>query len=161
MKIGIVGSRKYQDKLSVINLVHLISLDNQIITSGCRGVCKWVKEEAEYRGVKVIVFEPDLSNIRANFEIPKRYYARNKQMIKTCDIVHAFISEEDGYAGGTKFEIEYAIKQGIPVKVHWEKGISKWIYQQILPSEDIKESFLLSWQDFFTKTDLGYGGAKS
>ena len=108
--------------------------------------------------MEVIVFEPDLSNIRANFEIPKRYYARNKQMIRTCDIVHAFISREDGYTGGTRFEIEYAIKMGIPVRIHWEQGFSKWIYQQILPFTDGKDSFLLSWQSFFIKTDLGYGG---
>lgn len=161
MKIGIVGARKYKDKLAVINLVNSISVDNQIITSGCRGVCIWVKEAAEKRGIKVIVFEPDLSNIRANFEIPKRYYARNKQMIKMCEVLHAFISAEDGYTGGTKIEIEYAIKRGIPIRIHWENGVSKWIYKQILPFKGECESFLLSWQDFFIKTDLGYRGVIS
>ena len=59
MKIGIVGARKYQDKQSVIDLVNSIPPDNQIITSGCKGVCTWVKEAAEIRGMEVILFEPD------------------------------------------------------------------------------------------------------
>jgi len=50
MKIGIVGARKYQDKQSVVDLVNSILIDNQIITSSCKGVCTWVKEAAEMRG---------------------------------------------------------------------------------------------------------------
>ena len=154
MKIGIVGARKYQDKESVIDLVDSIPSDNQIVTSGCKGVCTWVKEAAEKKGMEVILFEPDLSNIRAWFDVPKRYYQRNKEMIEACDILHAFISAEDGYTGGTRFEIEYAIKLNIPVRIHRENGISWWIYQQILPFPEQKQAFFLSWQEFFSKIDL-------
>ncbi len=132
MNIGIVGARKYQDRKSIIDLVNSLPIGS-IITSGCRGVCTWVKEEAEMRGMEVILFKPDLSNIRAHFEVPKRYYNRNKQMVEACDILHAFISTEDGYTGGTRFEIEYAVSLNIPVYVHWEKGVSQVIYQYFLP----------------------------
>jgi hypothetical protein len=64
MKIGIVGARKYRDRQSVVDLVNSLPADNQIITSGCKGVCTWVKEAAEMRGMKVVLFSPDLSNIR-------------------------------------------------------------------------------------------------
>ena len=154
MKIGIVGARKYQDKQSVIDLVNSIPLDNQIITSGCKGVCTWVKEVGELRGMKVILFEPDLSEIRAWFEVPKRYYQRNKEMIESCDVLHAFLSKEEGYAGGTRFEIEYAIKLGIPVQIHWGNGLSQWIFQYFLPFMERKQDFFLSWENFFCKTDL-------
>lgn len=158
MKIGIVGARKYQDKQSVVHLVNSIPADNQIITSGCKGVCSWVKETAGMRGMEVILFEPDLSNIRAWFDVPKRYYQRNKEMIEACDILHAFISAEDGYIGGTKFEIEYTIKLNIPARLHWENGISTWIYQQFLPFSGQKQGFLLSWEGFFSKTGLEIRG---
>ena len=78
MNIGIVGARKYRDRKSVIDLVNSLPADSVIVTSGCAGVCTWVKEAAEKRGMVVILFAPDLSNIRAWFEVPKRYYQRNK-----------------------------------------------------------------------------------
>jgi hypothetical protein len=109
MKIGIVGARKYQDRQSVLDLVMALPADATIITSSCKGVCTWVKEVAEERGMKVIVFSPDLSNIRAWFDIPKRYYQRNKEMVESCDLLHAFVSAEDGFIGGTRFEVEYAV----------------------------------------------------
>jgi hypothetical protein len=40
--------------------------------------------------MKVMVFAPDLENIRAWFDIPKRYYQRNKEMVEECDLLHAF-----------------------------------------------------------------------
>ena len=159
MKIGVVGARKYRDKESVIDLVNSIPADNQLITSGCKGVCTWVQEAAEERGMEVILFEPDLSGIRAHFEVPKRYYQRNKELVEACDILHAFISAKDGYTGGTKFEIEYAMKLGIPVQVHWENGISQWIYQCFLPFFEQKQPFLLAWEEFFNKINFETRGA--
>ena len=68
--------------------------------------------------MKVRVFAPDLENIRAWFDIPKRYYQRNKEMVEACDLLHAFFSAEDGFIGGTRFEVEYAVSLGIPTQVH-------------------------------------------
>jgi len=129
MNIGIVGARKYRDKQSIVDLVNSLLVDNLIITSGCKGVCTWVKVTAEARGMNVKVYAPDLTNIRAWFEVPKRYYQRNRELVEACDLLHAFISEEDGFIGGTRFEIEYAVSLGIPVQVHWENGPNQWRYQ--------------------------------
>jgi hypothetical protein len=96
MKIGIAGARKFQDRQSVIDLVISLPADATIITSSCKGVCTWVKEAAEERGMTVTVFAPDLENIRAWFDVPKRYYERNKEMVEACDLLYAFISAEDG-----------------------------------------------------------------
>ena len=158
MKIGIVGARKYQDRQSVMDLVNSIPPDNQIITSGCKGVCTWVKEIAEEREMKVILFAPDLENIRAWFDVPKRYYERNKEMVEACDLLHAFISAEDGFIGGTRFEVNYAAGLGIPVQLHWENGISEWIFQYSFPFLGEKQAFFLAWEEFFCKTNLEIGG---
>jgi len=160
MNIGIVGARKYQDRQSVIDLVMSLPPDATVITSSCKGVCTWVKEAAEKRGMTVIVFSPDLENIRAWFDVPKRYYERNKQMVEACDLVHAFISAEDGFIGGTRFEVEYAVSRGTPVLLHWENRLSEWIFQYSFPFWEGKQAFFLAWQDFFCKTNLEATGAR-
>jgi len=148
MKTGIVGARKYQDKQSVVDLVESLPAGTTIITSSCKGVCTWAKETAEERGMEVIIFAPDLENIRAWFDIPKRYYQRNKEMVEACDLLHAFISAEDGFVGGTRFEVEYAVSLGIPVQIHWENGLSDWIWQYSFPFLEGKQAFFLAWEGF-------------
>lgn len=154
MNIGIVGARKYRDKKSVVDLVNSLPADSVLVTSGCAGVCTWVKDEAEKRNMKVIVFSPDLSNIRAWFEVPKRYYQRNKELVEACDFLHAFISREDGFVGGTRFEVEYTLKLKKPVQLHWESGKSETFYQYPLPFMEPQHTFFLAWQEFFCKTNL-------
>jgi hypothetical protein len=161
MNIGIVGARKYQNRQSVLDLVMALPAEATIITRSCKGVCTWVKEVAEEREMKVIVFAPDLENIRAWFDVPKRYYQRNKEMVEACHLVHAFISAEDGFVGGTRFEVEYAESLGVPVQIHRENGNSEWIFQYSFPFWEGKQAFLLAWQDFFCKTNLEVKGSRS
>ena len=158
MNIGIVGARKYQDMQSVIDLVMSLPAETTIITSSCKGVCTWVKEAAEGREMKVIVFAPDLENIRAWFDVPKRYYQRNKEMVEVCDLLHALISKEDGFTGGTRFEVKYAVSLGIPTQIHRENGLSQWIFQYSFPFWEGKQVFLLSWEEFFRKIRFELGG---
>ena len=158
MNIGIVGARKYRGKQSVLDLVMSLPAEATVITSSCRGVCTWTKEAAEERGMKVIVFTPDLSNIRAWFDIPKRYYQRNKEMVEACDLVHAFISAEDGFVGGTRFEVDYAVSIGIPVQVHRENGLSQWLFQYSFPFLEEKKDFFLAWEGFFHRIRFQLGG---
>ena len=160
MNIGIVGARKYQDRRYVLDLVMSLPADATIITSSCRGVCTWAKEAAEERGMQVIVFAPDLSNIRAWFDIPKRYYQRNKEMVEACDLLHAFISAEDGFIGGTRFEVDYAVSRGIPVLLHFENGPTKWIFQYSFPFLGEKADFFLAWEGFFHRISFQLGGSR-
>ena len=81
--------------------------DTTTITNTCKGDCTWVKKaEEEERAINVIVFAPDLDNIRAWFDVPKTDCQRNKEMVEACDLLHAFISQEDGFIGGTRSEAE-------------------------------------------------------
>jgi len=150
--VGIVGARKYRDRRSVIDLVEYLPLDSVIVTSKCTGVCTWTIQAAEKRGMAVEVFAPDLTNIRSNFEVAERYYQRNRELIERCDLVHAFLSQEDGCAGGTGFEVEYAMRIGRAVELHWENGLNEMLYQYVLPFETGAMAFHLAWQEFFTVT---------
>jgi len=154
MKIEIPGARKYKDKQSVADLVNAMPIDNQIITSRCKGVCTWVKETAEMRRMEVILFDPDLSEIRAWFEVPKRYYQRNKETVEACDLLHAFISAEDGYTAGTRFEVEYAVTLNIPVQIHWENGICQWVFQYSFPFGGGNRHFSWRGRNSFVKPNL-------
>lgn len=154
MNMGIVGARKYRDQQSVIDLIDTLPAEAVIITSSCKGVCTWSREAAEARGMSVKVYSPDLDNIRAWFEVPKRYYARNKELVEACYLLHAFLSEEGGFTGGTRFEIEYAMSLGIPVRAHWENGTNQWYYQYPFEFMIQKSSFHLSWEEFFCRSRL-------
>jgi hypothetical protein len=52
--------------------------------------------------MEVILFIPDLENIRAWFEVPKRYQQQNMEMIEACDILYVFISKEGGVYWGNE-----------------------------------------------------------
>ncbi len=147
--LGVVGARKFNDRKAVEDLVVSLPKDSIIVTSGCKGVCTWAKAKAGEKNLEVLVYTPDLSNIRCRFEIPKRYYQRNRELIERCDFVHAFISKVGGYSGGTRFEIEYAVKTRIPVKVHWEGKMDEIIYQSQLPFQREKQFYSAAWQNFF------------
>jgi hypothetical protein len=56
---------------------------------------------------------------------------------------------KNGFIGGTRFEVEYAVSLGIPVHVHWENGLSEWIFQHSFPFSDGKKEFFLAWEGFF------------
>lgn len=149
--IGIVGARKFKDKKAVEELVISLPRESIIVTSGCDGVCTWAQAKATENKLEMLVYAPDLSNIRSRFEIPKRYYQRNRELIEQCDLVHAFIGKEGGYTGGTRFEIEYAIKIKTPVKIHWENGGEETIHQRQLPFPSDNNLSAAAWQDFFRK----------
>jgi len=108
--------------------------------------------------MNAIIYAPNLSNIRAWFEVPKRYSQRNKELVEVCHFLYAFISAEDSYTGGTRFEIEYALKLGIPVQIHLENGISELIYQYPFSFMEKEYAFFLSWEQFFYKTNLEISG---
>ena len=149
--IGIVGARNFKNKKSVQDLVKSVPGNSIIVTGSCKGVCSWTIEQAKKRKLHMIVYEPDLKNIHSRFEVAKRYYQRNRELIERCDFVYAFISAENGFTGGTRFEIEYAIKLGKPFRIYTEKNSSAIVYQSDLFSIDSSD-YAQEWIDFFLET---------
>ena len=149
--IGIVGARKYKDRQSVIDFVNELPVEVVVVTGSCRGFCTWAGSAAKVRGLQVKIFSPDLNNAHSKFEIVERYYERNRQLISVCDVVHAFISSEAGFAGGTKFEIEYAKSLGKDVFLHWENSNTERLsHQKSLPFSD--KALSTGWMNFFLYT---------
>ena len=150
--VGIVGARKYKNRQSVIELVHALPKDSIVITSSCRGVCTWAGEAARVAGFEVRIFAPNLDNIQHRAEMVERYYHRNRQLIAACDIVHAFISQEAGLTGGTRYEVEYAKRLNKDLFLHWEHGGTERIGQIALPFEAGEVNFSAGWKSIFAET---------
>jgi len=149
--IGIIGARKYKDRQSILGLVNAIPVGSIIITSSCQGVCTWVAEAAKALGLEVKIYSPNLTGIRTRTEMVERYYHRNRQLIEACDIVHAFISREDGFVGGTKFEVQYAKRLNKEVFLHWENGGVQRICQIPLPLGIRARDLSDGWRNFFSE----------
>lgn len=150
--IGVIGARKFRNKNCIQNFVKSLPEDSIIVTGACEGVCSWTIEQAEKIGIDVLVYKPDLKDTHSYYEVAERYYQRNRELIEKCDLVHAFFSEKKGYKGGTKFEVEYAIKLGKPVKIYTESKMSEFIYQPDLFSLDNNSYFNPAWENFFVDT---------
>ena len=151
--IGIIGARKYKDRQSVIKLVKSLPQDSIIITSSCKGVCTWASEAAISEGFQVRIFSPDLTGIRNHGDMVERYYKRNRELISACDVVHAFISQEGGLTGGTRYEVLYAKRLNKEIFLHWEGNgkIQRNFQQSFLPLHDTEKDFSDSWMTFFSE----------
>jgi len=73
-------------------------------------------------------------------------------LISACDVVHAFISKEGGFTGGTKFEVEYAKSLRKMVFLHWENSIVERVYQKSLPFSNETKELSSGWMNFFLNT---------
>jgi hypothetical protein len=148
MNVGIVGARKYKNRQAVINLVNALNAQATVVTSQCRGVCSWSIVAAAERNMKIEIYAPDLTAVRSWFDVPKKYYTRNRELVEACDILYAFVSG-DGLVGGTLFEVAYGVKIGIPVLLCRENGnYFQTIYQNQFPFMN-PPAFLDNWQAFF------------
>jgi len=150
--VGIVGARKFKDRKSVIEFVNELPVDSIVVSGSCKGVCTWAGSAAKERGLQVKIYSPNLNDARAKYEIVQRYYQRNRQLISACDVVHAFISKEAGFTGGTKYEVEYAKSLGKDVFLHWENSIVERICQTSLPFNNHAKELSSGWTNFFLHT---------
>jgi len=150
--VGIVGARKFKDRKSVIDFVNGLPVDSIVFTSSCKGVCTWAGSAAKERGLQVKIYSPNLNNARGKCEVVQRYYQRNRQLISACDVVHAFISKEAGFTGGTKYEVKYAKLLGKDVFLHWENSIVERVYQKSLPFSNHAKELSSGWMNFFLHT---------
>lgn len=105
MKVGIVGSRKRDDKENVYALVDSLDKDDIVVSGGCRGVDTWAESRAKKRGLQVMIFKPDLTDVKNNYDRINRYYERNKKIVENSDVVYAFVSKDR--KGGTENTIKW------------------------------------------------------
>jgi len=81
----------------------------------------------------------------------ERYYHRNRQLISACQVVHAFISQEAGLTGGTRYEVLYAKRLNKEIFLHWENGNVQRNVQRSLPLYNKESEFSAGWLAFFSE----------
>ena len=126
MKIAIVGSRRYENKRKIKELIYSLQQkfknDLTIVSGGCRsGADKYAKKFALEANVKYIEYLPAHENKSLFCVLPqsyygkpysvKNYFARNKQIAKNSDIVIGMIPEGI-VSNGTQSTLDYGKKFG-------------------------------------------------
>jgi len=120
MNLGIVGSRNFNNRATMIEQIYKVlpenftTHDNFIVTGDARGADALARMEAIHLGLEVIVH-------RANWNLygKKAGPIRNQKIVDDSDALIAFPSK---HGRGTQITMNMANKKGIPVYVvdDWE-----------------------------------------
>ena len=124
MKIGIVGSRRYENKKRIKDFIFKLKqekgVDTIIVSGGCKdGADRYAKKYALELGLQYEEYPPfhEVHNLyctmpESRYGKPysvKNFHARNKIIAGTSDFVVAFIPDGDE-SSGTMSTINYAKK---------------------------------------------------
>ena len=106
MKIAIIGSRN----LTAENLGEYLPPEcTEIVSGGAKGIDSCAADYARANGLTLTEFLPDYKKYGRGAPL-----VRNKQIVDYADLVIAFWN---GESKGTRFTVNYAQKQGKPVKI--------------------------------------------
>lgn len=106
MRVAIIGSRN----IRVANLgQYLPEGTTEIISGGAKGVDTCAREYAIAHGIRLTEFLPDYKRYGRGAPLKRNY-----SIVENAELVLAFW---DGISRGTKHAMEYADKQGVPVRV--------------------------------------------
>lgn len=106
MKLAIVGSRTCPP-ISIET--YLKYIPDTIVSGGAKGADTYAREFAIKHNLNLIEFFPDYEKYGRNAPL-----IRNKLIVEECDCLLAFW---DGKSRGTKYTLDYAQKQGKPIKI--------------------------------------------
>ena len=123
MRVGIVGSRRYEDKTKIKDFIYKLKqqMPNVIIVSGgCKdGADKYAKKYALELDVQYEEYPPFHEVHNLYCVLPEslygkqyhvsNYFARNKQIAKNSDMVVAYLPE-NVQSSGTISTLKYAKK---------------------------------------------------
>ena len=107
MKIGVVGSRNFDDYKKLEKELNKIEGITEIVSGGAKGADTLAREFAEKNDIKLTEFKPDYEQYGRGAPI-----RRNKKIVEYSDQIIAFW---DGESRGTKNTIDIAEKQDKPI----------------------------------------------
>ena len=109
MKIGVVGSRDFDDYKKLEKELNKIEGITVIVSGGAKGADTLAREFAEKNDIKLTEFKPDYEQYGRGAPI-----RRNKKIVEYSDQIIAFW---DGESRGTKNTIDIAEKQDKPITI--------------------------------------------
>jgi hypothetical protein len=115
MRVGMVGSRRRTDRETIEAAVYRLPLGTVVVTGAARGPDRWAEQAARTRGFEVVIYRPDLHEVRARWQATERFYTRNQRIVDDSDRIIAFVAPER--TGGTEDTIRRALRAGKPVEL--------------------------------------------
>ena len=109
MKIGVVGSRDFDDYKKLEKELNKIEGITEIVSGSAKGADTLAREFAEKNDIKLTEFKPDYEQYGRRAPI-----RRNKKIVEYSDQIIAFW---DGESRGTKNTIDIAEKQDKPITI--------------------------------------------
>ena len=135
MRIAIIGSRTYENKRKIKEMIYKLKQtfgeELEIVSGGSQnGADKYARKYSLEMGIKYVEFNPAHTSKNLYSALPESYYSkpyhvsqlfhRNELIAKYCDKMIAFRSE--GKSSGTDHAINMAVKHKKPVVVINEKS---------------------------------------
>lgn len=112
-KFGVVGNREGWSPFFFYNemLKHVVGKGHTIISGGAKGIDMYAESFAKVRGLTLVIYYPN-----PDVPSPQRYFERNEDIAKECDVLIAF--DKGSSAGsGTLNTINHARRLGKKVIV--------------------------------------------
>lgn len=109
MRLAVIGSKEFNDYEKLRSVLDKITGITAIISGAAPGADALAARYAAEHNLKLLEFPPDQEKhgTVAN-------HVRDRQIVENCDRLIAFW---DRQCAGTKYTIDYAQKQQIPVKI--------------------------------------------
>jgi len=116
LKFGVVGSRRWKDHVTVQAFVLSLLPGDTVVSGGCEGPDTWAEDQAKAMGLSITIHYPEpLRGGYNKWAKVKAYYARNRLIVESSDVIVAFVSADR--TGGTENTLKHAAELGVPAFV--------------------------------------------
>lgn len=114
MRLGIIGSRKFNDRefaYEKLDALHAFYKFKTVVSGGARGADSIGSDWASARGLDALIFLPEYEKYGRSAP-----FRRNTDIVENSDIIVAFW---DGKSTGTKDSLEKAKVRGVITKIYY------------------------------------------
>ena len=109
MRLGVVGSRGFNDYFLMKDILDEYENIDTIVTGGANGADTWAEHYAKKYGIQCLVIPAEWSRLGR-----KAGYIRNVEIVNQSDVIIAFW---DGKSKGTKLTIDISEKKGKEIRI--------------------------------------------
>jgi len=111
MKLAVIGSKEFQDFRLLAIEIEKENNVTKIISGAALGTDSLARRYAIQNNISLLEFPPDYAKYGTQAK-----HVRDNQIVNHCDKVLAFW---DGVCEGTKYTMDYAHQQKVPVRIVW------------------------------------------
>ena len=116
MRIGIIGSRHYNDKAAVLAFMSKVLDSVEVVpqmvcfvSGGARtGIDSIIREFCSVHKLPHVEYEPHFVVDKSAKYTPRDFFTRNRQIVNNCDMLIAYVDPSDT---GTLHAVSYADKK--------------------------------------------------